>query len=36
MAAPLRHVGEYRGLTDEEVLELHRLATAALAALAPE
>jgi ATP adenylyltransferase len=36
MAAPLRHVGEYGELTDEEVLELHRLAAASLAALAAE
>jgi ATP adenylyltransferase len=36
MAAPLRHVGEYAELTDGEVLELHRLAAAALAALGAE
>jgi ATP adenylyltransferase len=36
MAAPLRHVGEYGELTDEEVLELHRLAASSLAALAAE
>jgi ATP adenylyltransferase len=36
MAAPLRHVGEYGALTDEEVLELHRFAAASLAALAAE
>jgi ATP adenylyltransferase len=36
MAAPVRHVGEYRELTDDEVLELHRLAAASLAALAAE
>jgi ATP adenylyltransferase len=36
MAAPLRHVGEYGELTDDEVLELHRLAAASLAALAAE
>jgi ATP adenylyltransferase len=36
MAAPLRHVGDYGALTDDEVLELHRLAAASLAALAAE
>ena len=36
MAAPLRHVGTYGDLTDDEVLELHRLATAAIAALEAE
>ena len=34
MVAPFRHVGEFGELTDEEALELHRLAQAALAALA--
>jgi ATP adenylyltransferase len=34
MVAPLRHVGEYGELTDEEVLELHRLASAGMGALA--
>ena len=32
--APLRHVGEYGELTDEEVLELHRVASAGMGALA--
>jgi ATP adenylyltransferase len=36
MAAPVRHVAGYDELTDEEVLELHRLAAASLAALAAE
>jgi len=36
MAAPLRHVGEYAELTDDEVLELHRLAASSLVALAAE
>lgn len=36
MAAPLRHVGDYRALTDDEVLEVHRLAADALGALAAE
>jgi ATP adenylyltransferase len=34
MVAPVRHVGEYGELTDEEVLELHRLASAGMGALA--
>jgi ATP adenylyltransferase len=34
MVAPRRHVGEFGGLTDEEALELHRLAGQGLAALA--
>ena len=34
MLAPTRHVGELTGLDDDEVLELHRLAGRALAALA--
>jgi ATP adenylyltransferase len=34
MVAPLRHVGEYGELTDEEVLELHRLSSAGMGALA--
>jgi ATP adenylyltransferase len=34
MVAPVRHVGEFGGLSDEEALELHRLADRALAALA--
>jgi ATP adenylyltransferase len=33
MAAPLRHVGELEALSDEEVLELHRVAVAGVAAL---
>jgi ATP adenylyltransferase len=33
MVAPARHVGELGELDDEEALELHRLATQALAAL---
>ena len=33
MAAPLRHVGEFGELDDEEALELHRLAAAGMAAL---
>jgi ATP adenylyltransferase len=36
MAAPLRHVGIYGELTDEEVLEIHRLAASAIAALGAE
>ena len=31
MVAPFRHVGEYGALSDEEALEIHRLATAGLA-----
>jgi ATP adenylyltransferase len=34
MVAPVRHVGEYGDLTDEEVLELHRSASAGMGALA--
>jgi ATP adenylyltransferase len=34
MVAPLRHVGDYGELSDEEVLELHRLASAGIGALA--
>jgi ATP adenylyltransferase len=34
MIAPFRHVGELADLTDEEVLEVHRLAERGLAALA--
>ena len=33
MAAPVRHVGEYGELDDDEVLELHRLASAGMGAL---
>jgi len=34
MVAPVRHVGEFGQLEDEEVLELHRLASAGMGALA--
>jgi ATP adenylyltransferase len=34
MVAPIRHVGEFSELEDEEVLELHRLASAGMGALA--
>ena len=34
MVAPVRHVGEFAGLSDEEVLELHHLAVDAQATLA--
>jgi ATP adenylyltransferase len=34
MVAPVRHVGEYGQLSDDEVVELHRLASAGIAALA--
>ena len=34
MVAPNRHVGEFGELTDEEALEIHRLAERAIAALA--
>jgi ATP adenylyltransferase len=34
MVASTRHVGEYGELTDEEVLDLHRLASAGMGALA--
>jgi ATP adenylyltransferase len=33
LAAPFRHVGGYEELTDDEALELHRLAAAGMAAL---
>ena len=34
IVAPIRHVGEYGDLTDEEALELHRLASDGMDALA--
>src|SRR5262249_43083113 len=34
MVAPIRHVGEYGELSDDEALELHRLASAGMGALA--
>ena len=34
MVAPVRHVGEFGDLTDEEALEIHRLAERGIAALA--
>ncbi len=34
MVAPVRHVGEFGELEDEEVLALHRLASAGMGALA--
>jgi ATP adenylyltransferase len=34
LVAPIRHVGEFGDLTDDEALEVHRLAGAAIAALA--
>jgi ATP adenylyltransferase len=34
MVAPVRHVGEFAELEDDEVLELHRLASAGMGALA--
>jgi ATP adenylyltransferase len=34
MVAPIRHVGEFGDLADEEVLEIHRLAERGMAALA--
>jgi len=34
MVAPLRHVGEFGDLDDEEVLEVHRLASQGMGALA--
>jgi ATP adenylyltransferase len=34
MVAPIRHVGDYGELSDGEVLELHRLASAGIGALA--
>jgi ATP adenylyltransferase len=33
MVAPIRHIGEYSDLTDEEVLELHSLASTGMGAL---
>jgi ATP adenylyltransferase len=36
MVAPLRHVGRFDELADEEALEVHRLASAAIAALDSE
>ena len=33
LVAPYRHLGEYEELTDDEVLELHRLAAQGIAAL---
>ena len=36
MVAPRRHLGEYGAMTDDETLEIHRLATAGIAALAAE
>jgi ATP adenylyltransferase len=33
MVAPYRHVGEFAGLTDDEALEVHRLAQHGIAAL---
>jgi len=34
MVAPVRHTGDYGELTDDEALELHRLASAGMGALA--
>jgi ATP adenylyltransferase len=34
MVAPFRHVGEFAELADEEVLEMHRLGSSAMGALA--
>ena len=34
MVAPYRHIGEFGELSDEEVLEVHRLASGAIGALA--
>ena len=34
MVAPVRHVGDYGELTDDEVLELHRFASSGMGALA--
>ena len=34
MVAPNRHVGEFGGLTDDEALEIHRLAQSGIGALA--
>ena len=36
MVAPIRHLGAFGELTDDETLEIHRLATAGMAALADE
>jgi ATP adenylyltransferase len=36
MAAPVRHVGTFGELTDDEALELHRLAAASIGALSAE
>ena len=36
MVAPVRHLGDLGALTDEEALEIHRLATASIAALRAE
>jgi ATP adenylyltransferase len=36
MAAPFRHIGSYNSLTDDEALELHRLAARAITALDAE
>jgi ATP adenylyltransferase len=36
MAAPLRHAGDFGGLSDEEAVEVHRLAAAAIDALVAE
>src|SRR5438876_9679452 len=36
MVAPLRHVGDFGELTDEEALEVHRLASVAIGTLAEE
>jgi ATP adenylyltransferase len=36
MVAPFRHIGDYGELSDDEALEIHRLASAGLAALAAE
>jgi ATP adenylyltransferase len=34
MVAPIRHVGEFGDLTEDEVLELHRIASSGMGALA--
>jgi ATP adenylyltransferase len=36
MVAPIRHLGAYEELSDDEALEIHRLAAAGIAALAAE
>ena len=36
MVAPVRHLGDLGGLTDQEALEIHRLAAASIAALRAE